>query len=240
MILSTLKLIPWVKHCNYTVSYFCSHKFLVLIRYFSCVFYSQLLTLSPYLFTLNQKITIAKFISGFLNEATPNEIRNHEVKNGYKWSTVIPLVKVAYYPRHSRKFSMEVHRDTDPDACDSMRDPDTIDTHDKDSAAALNMLAVHCIETGVFSMQNVLHDEEIRDVLVHEGLVDFITCMPWNVPQESRVQQRARELVTFLSQHMQLQPPSLVNMTKARLASLNFGLDKVLNTHSVHELLTGN
>ena len=206
------------------------------------MFYSQLLTLSPHLFTLRQKITIAKFISDFLNEATPNEIRNHEVKNGYKWSTVIPLVKVAYYPRHSRKFSMEVHRDTDPsNACDSRRDPDTTDAHDSDSdsAATINMLAVHCIETGVFSMQNVLHDEETRDVLVREGLVDYIICMPWNVPQESRVQRRARELVVFLSQHMQLQPPSLVNTTKARLASLHFGLDKVLYTHSVHELLSG-
>lgn len=101
----------------------------------------------------------------------------------------------------------------------------------------LNMLAVHCIEMGVFSMQNVLYDEEIRDVLVHEGLVDYIVCMPWNVPQESRVQQRTKELVAFLSQHMQLQPPSLVSVTKARLASLHFGLDRVLNTLSIHHLL---
>ena len=117
---------------------------------------------------------------------------------------------------------------------------DNTSTNAQDNAAVdLNMLAVHCIEMGVFSMQNVLHDEEIRDVLVHEGLVDYIVCMPWNVPQESRVQQKAKELVTFLSQHMQLQPPSLVSVTKARLASLHFGLDRVLNTLSVHHLLSG-
>ena len=187
--------------------------------------------MSPHLFTLKQKTTIAKFISDFLNEATPNEIRDHEVKNGYKWSTVIPLVKVVYYPRQNRKFSMEVHRD-DVNTTDTQANSDGTATLD------LNKLAVDCIETGVFSMQNVLHDEDIRDVLVREGLTDYITCMPWNVPSDSRVQQRAKELVVFLSQLVQLQPPSLVNVTKARLASLHFGLDRVLNTHSVHELLS--
>lgn len=191
------------------------------------MFYSQLLTSSPQLFSLKQKSTLAQFISNFLDEATPKQIRDHEVKNGYKWSTVTPFVKLAYYPQFNRELSMEIHRDTaSTDAQDSM----TVD---------LNMLAVHCIEMGVFSMQNVLHDEEIRDVLVCEGLVDYIVCMPWNVPQESRVQQRATELVTFLSQHIQLQPPSLVSVTKARLASLHFGLERVLNTLSVHDLLSG-
>ena len=191
------------------------------------MFYSQLLTSSPQLFSLKQKSTLAQFISNFLDEATPKQIRDHEVKNGYKWSTVTPFVKLAYYPRFNRELSMEIHRDTaSTDAQDSM----TVD---------LNILAVHCIEMGVFSMQNVLHDEEIRDVLVCEGLVDYIVCMPWNAPQESRVQQRATELVTFLSQHIQLQPPSLVSVTKARLASLHFGLERVLNTLSVHDLLSG-
>lgn len=191
------------------------------------MFYSQLLTSSPQLFTLKQKGTLAQFISSFLNEATPRQIRDHEVKNGYKWSTVIPFVKLAYHPQFNREFSMEVHRDA---TSTNTQDNVTVD---------LKMLAVHCIEMGVFSMQNVLHDEEIRDVLVHEGLVDYIVCMPWNVPQENRVQQRAKELVTFLSQHMQLQPPSLVSVSKARLASLHFGLDRVLNTLSVHHLLSG-
>lgn len=168
---------------------------------------------------------LAQFISNFLSEATPKEIRDHEVKNGYKWSTVTPFVKVAYYPYQNRSLSMDIHKDTVSDL-------------DND-AANLKMLAVHCIEMGVFSMQNVLHDEEIRDVLEREGLIDYIICMPWNVPQEGRVQQRAKELVVFLSQHRQLQPPSLINMTKARLAALHFGLDKVLSTYSVHELLSG-
>ena len=190
------------------------------------MFYCQLLTSSPQLFSLKQKSTLAQFIGDFLKEATPKEIRDHEVKNGYKWSTVIPFVKLAYYPRFNREFSMAVHRDA---TSMSSQDDVTVD---------LNMLAVHCVEMGVFSMQNVLYDEEIRDVLVREGLVDYIVCMPWNVPQESRLQQRARELVVFLSQHMQLQPPSLVNVTKARLASLHFGLDRVLNTLSVHQLLS--
>ena len=169
---------------------------------------------------------IAGFMSEFLDETTPKEIRDHEVKNGYKWSTVVPFVKVAYYPRHNKELSMANHKDTNT-------------YHDGDTTATLDRLAVHCIEMGVFSLQNVLQDEEIRDVLVREGLVDYVMSMPWNVPQGSRVHQRARELVTFLGQHMHLHPPSLVNLTKARLASLHFGLDKVFRAFSVHELLSG-
>ena len=168
---------------------------------------------------------IARLISDFFEKTTPREIRDHEVKNGYKWSTVVPFVKVVYCPRKNRKFSMENHKDPNTD-------------HDSDSAATLDTLAVHCIETGVFSLQNVLQDEEIRDVLVREGLVDYVTSMPWNVPHGTRVHQRSKELVAFLGQHMQLQPPSLVNLSKARLASLYFGLDKVFKAFSVHELVS--
>ena len=74
--------------------------------------------------------------------------------------------------------------------------------------------------------------------MVQEKLVDYITCMPWYVPPRSRAQERASELVSRLGQTMQLQPPRLVTMVRAKLAALHFGLEKVLTTFSVHELLS--
>ena len=48
----------------------------------------------------------------------------------------------------------------------------------------------------------------------------------------------ANSLVTMVSRKIQLQPPSLVNLTRGYLASMHFGLEKVLRTDSVHELLS--
>lgn len=70
-----------------------------------------------------------------------------------------------------------------------------------------------------------------------EGLLDYTVSLPWIFPHHWQEREDATRLVRFLSQHMQLQPPSLINLTKARLASMHFGLEKVLKTGSVHELL---
>ena len=70
-----------------------------------------------------------------------------------------------------------------------------------------------------------------------EGLLDYTVALPWIYPKHWQERAEATRLVNFLSQHMQLQPPSLINLTKARLASMHFGLEKVLKTGSVHDLL---
>ena len=73
-------------------------------------------------------------------------------------------------------------------------------------------------------------------VLIKEDLLDYVTCLPWHT--SGSVQQRAKELVTTLQQatDVNIQPPSLLNMTKATVAKLYCGLDKVLE-HSVPELV---
>lgn len=72
---------------------------------------------------------------------------------------------------------------------------------------------------------------------MEEGLLDYVVSMPWIFPAHWKEREDAHSLVNFLSQHMQLQPPSLINLTKARLASMHFGLERVLKTGSVHEML---
>ena len=180
--------------------------------------FAHLVTWSPKLIPPSLLPKIHTFITHFLNTADYRVIQEHETKNGYIWSTIIPFVNLAYFPYSNQKFA--------PSHCDP------------EQREAIENLQQLCIEAGVFSLQNMLSGNQVREIMVQERLVDYITCMPWYVPPRSRAQERASELVSRLGQTMQLQPPRLVTMVRAKLAALHFGLEKVLRTFSVHELLS--
>ena len=80
----------------------------------------------------------------------------------------------------------------------------------------------------------MLAREVHRDVLIREGLIDYITCMPWYTT--GAAEQRARALVRMVQQapDVDLQPPSLLNMAKAFLSKN--GLQTVVHL-SVPEIL---
>ena len=64
-------------------------------------------------------------------------------------------------------------------------------------------------------------DREVhRDVLIREGLMDYITCMPWYTT--GAAEQRARALVRMVQQapDVDLQPPSLLNIAKAFMSKI--------------------
>ncbi len=65
-------------------------------------------------------------------------------------------------------------------------------------------------------------------ILLREELEDFITCSPSYVPKSLKPQ--AKETVQIVGSGMQLQPPKLVNLAKAKLAKMYFGLERVMNT----------
>ncbi len=83
-----------------------------------------------------------------------------------------------------------------------------------------------------------LHTKVAREchckVLTEEGLVDFVTCLPWHVDAASRT--KAKDLVSELSGHIKLQPPRLSNLARAVLAKMYFGLEKVVSVDSPVEL----
>ena len=83
---------------------------------------------------------------------------------------------------------------------------------------------------------SLLTGKNNHDVLIKEDLLDYVTCLPWHT--SGSVQQRAKELVTMipLTTDVNIQPPSLLNMTKATVAKYYCGLDKVLEL-SVPELV---
>ena len=88
----------------------------------------------------------------------------------------------------------------------------------------------------IMALHIMLVREVHRDVLIREGLMDYITCMPWYTT--GAAEQRARALVRMVQQahDVDLQPPSLLNMAKACVAKNYCGLQTVVHL-SVPEIL---
>ena len=186
------------------------------------MFFAQLVTSSPHLLGPELTLKLYNFVKIFLEKADYKEIREHEVKNGYIWSTMLPFMKLAYFPYSTSKHtcSSTTHADVSSSDVETMR-----------------KLQELCVEAGIFSLQNMLSGAPAREILVKEGLVEYVTCLPWCTLPGSRAQERATELVFALGQKLQLHPPRLGTLTRAQLAAWHFGLEKVLQTLSVHELL---
>lgn len=198
---------------------FKNHLVLMLCRYFRSMFYSELLYASASNIPLVLKRKMHSAIHQFLKSADYTKIREHEKKNGYIWSTVTPIVKLVYLPRNDPSWTFCTYKSSE-DVNEEMRELEDL-----------------CIEAGVFSLQNMMLCDETSELLIAEHVLDFVVCMPWHLTKGTNAHKRACDLNTFLGHKMQIQPPSLVNMTKAKLATMHFGLEKVMNASSVHELV---
>ena len=94
-----------------------------------------------------------------------------------------------------------------------------------------------CVEIGVLCIQAKIMGENERKSIIAKKLVDYVVCLPWHVTAGSRAHRRACDLVAFMSENMVLQPPSLINIARAKLAATHLGLKKTLKL-SVHEIAT--
>jgi len=93
-------------------------------------------------------------------------------------------------------------------------------------------------QCGIFSLSNVLQSEKAREALVQEDLLNYLTCIPWVCPTHWTDERRqAEKLVNYVGSRLQLQPPSLISITKAKLARMHFGLERVLSSN-IHQLMT--
>ena len=199
------------------ICYLLSKCHLPFDRYFATLLFALMITWSMELIRPSLLPMLQDFIKLFFETADHQMIRQQEAKCGLVWPTIFPFVNLSYFPYLNPKYIP---------SCSSSDEHQTI-----------RQLQLLCIEAGVFSLQNMLSGNQVREILIKEELVDYVVCMPWYIPPGSRAQKRAHELVSCLRQTMQLQPPRLVNMARAKLAALHFGLEKLLRTTSVHALL---
>eukprot|EP00731_Ephydatia_muelleri_P001518 Em0001g1518a len=161
-----------------------------------------------------QYLQINELLDQLLRDADAEELHKSERELGCVLNKYVPYLRVAYMP-YNAKQSVQ--------ACG----PDP----------RYRNLQMMCIEVNVLFFQVTLRGERERKRIVDQGLIDYVICLPSVLPDGSRAQQRAKDLVVMLGKEMHLQPPSLMTMARARLAVAHFGLDKVLKT-PVQELLS--
>ena len=169
------------------------------------MFLAQLVLSSPQCIHLNFTLKIHSFMEEFLQTATYKTIMAGEVKHWYVWSTFLPYIRLLYLPENTLKSNNIYHK--------------------------LHMLSLRTI---LLSLQNMLGRQNHLEVLVQEGLEDYVTCVPSYVP--SSLEPQAKELVRIVGNGIQLQPPRLVNLVKAKLAKTHFGLERVVRM-SVGEII---
>ena len=171
-------------------------------------FFSELICHSAELIPLPLKGKIYCFMEEFLKVAEPSTIRQHRDKYGICCVDLLPTVSLPFSPLGTP-------------------------THN----ANLKQLKQMCVEFGILCLRYELLGEYQRRCVVESGLLDYLVCLPWTVEPGSRAHERARELVQFLMGEMSLQPPSLLNLAKAKLATMHLGLRRILNM-SVHDVFT--
>lgn len=144
--------------------------------------------------------------------ATTQELIEAELKEHYIWETFVPYVRLFYQPPIPTSSTSPIL---------SMLD-----------FAALRR---DCLRINLMALQNMLSRENHRAILKRQGLLDYITCLPWHLSGD--LVESGRELVRLFQFDSQiyLQPPSLSNMAKAVVAKNYCGLECVLK-ESVIEL----
>ena len=85
-----------------------------------------------------------------------------------------------------------------------------------------------CLEAGLLALQIILGRDEERQVLIKQGLLDYLTCLPWYIQEGCGAHRRVRTLLEMVSSHVPLQPPSLSNIVRAKLAATHCGLKKAV------------
>ena len=182
------------------------------VRYFTQVFLAQVLLASPQHVPEEFREKIHDFMKEFLQTATYQAVMASEIKNWFVWSTFLPYIKLLYMP--------DTEASRREQAC-------------SETMRSLHVLSLRTILLG---LQNMLGRDNHREVLVQEGLEDYVTCLTSHLPP-GMLREQARELVRIVgSGGMQLQPPRLVNLVKAKLAKMHFGLERVVHM-SVGEIV---
>ena len=144
----------------------------------------------------------------FLSEVQPSVIAKYEEDQMNAWSTLLPYIELFYSPRHHYRISDE---------------PSLIELR----RASVNMI--------LFFLHSKFCRDYICEILVNEGLLDYVVALPWNV--EPEFERPAKALVSELGSHVGLQTPSLCSIAKAKLAKMHFGLKKLVKSCSPVDLI---
>lgn len=205
------------------------------------MFLAQIIVASPECIPGEFRWRIRNFMESFLKVASHQALMEGEIKQWYVWSTFFPYIRPLYIPDPpSRLHNASLGAATtipdkstpETNEAENEKEEKAEEEEEEEISKRLRMLS---LQTILLSLQNMLGRDNHRKVLFQEGLEDYITCVPAYVPPQLRGQ--AEDLVRILGSGVQLQPPKLVNMVKAKLAKMHFGLEGVAHA-TVGEIIT--
>ena len=169
--------------------------------------FAQLALASPHLLPSQFINTMLNLMNKFLSETPSEVIRIYEQEQECVWATLLPYVKLFYLPQSQ---NLGLDQQTQELQCSSKR---------------MVLFFLHCRMNRQYSC----------DILIKEGLVDYVTALPWHVSVESKAS--AESVVSELGVHMRLQPPRLCSIVQAKLAKMHFGLERVVASDSPVDLI---
>lgn len=184
-------------------------------RYFVGLFLTHLILISPHLLPTSLYQRSEEHLRRFLSSATPKQIAIKEYQTSCFWAVLLPYVKLVYAHTPSIASSEAL------------------------SGPGLPSLQLLATEFAVFFLHCILSNKQLCyiDTLLREKLVDYIICLPAHMPNQ-QLRNKAQDLVQELGLSVQIQPPSLTTLAKAKLAKMQFGLEKVIGIHSVQQLFS--
>lgn len=195
-------------------------------RGYTCIILAQIGLGSPELLyksiTLKLQRQIFHLMSTVLGAASPAELSRYEEKEGLVWGTFLPYMRFLYNPR--TVFDNPANNRSNADL-------DTMDTED----TFRTDLHILCCNILLHGLENALGREIHFQILIREGLLDYLMCLPAILPEGCKP--RARSLVSKLGKHRQLQPASLCTLAKAHIAKSFCGLDTVMEMHLIGEFI---
>ncbi|KAL5505517.1 hypothetical protein EMCRGX_G006963 [Ephydatia muelleri] len=102
--------------------------------------------------------------------------------------------------------------------------------------ASLCPIDLLCFEAGVCSLHIILSRDNEIQTLIKQGLLDYLICLPWHISEGLEAQKKAKLLLEKVGSHMPLQPPSLNNIVRSKLAATCCGLTKAIS-YDCHQLV---
>eukprot|EP00731_Ephydatia_muelleri_P005331 Em0002g1507a len=102
--------------------------------------------------------------------------------------------------------------------------------------ASLCPIDLLCFEAGVCSLHIILSRDDEMQTLIKQGLLDYLICLPWHISEGLEARKKAKLLLEKVGSHMPLQPPSLNNIVRSKLAATCCGLTKAIR-YDCHQLV---
>ena len=90
-----------------------------------------------------------------------------------------------------------------------------------------------CLEAVIIHIQMLLSNDDERQILIKQGLLDYLICLPWHISDRLEAHKRAKLLLEMVGCNIPLQPPSLNNIVRAKLAAMWCGLKEAMSSQLV-------